>query len=122
MAVARHLYAACRRGLRVCKSDHHRFHSGYRAAALAARDAYDVFGWKLVETHLLDSKFAARKLIEHLGGEAIVRELFPDSRERNVFRIPRSRNFGRQRSAARIAEHSSSAVPCPRSRPARRYQ
>jgi [ribosomal protein S5]-alanine N-acetyltransferase len=50
---------------------------------------YDVLGWDLVETHMNDENTAARKLVEKLGGNKIMRELFPDGLERDVFALPR---------------------------------
>lgn len=50
---------------------------------------YDVLGWDLVETHMNDENTAARKLVEKLGGNKIMRELFPDGLERDIFALPR---------------------------------
>lgn len=58
------------------------------ASHAAIRHAYLSYGWPLVETHMDDDNFAARKLVAKLGGEIIAREAFPDGKSRNVYRLP----------------------------------
>jgi len=51
---------------------------------------YDVLHWNLVETHMNDDNFPARRLVERLGGTVIAREEFPDGVTRDVFAFPRA--------------------------------
>ncbi len=51
--------------------------------------AYDKLKWALVETHMDDSNEAARRLVLSLGGEILMRDKFPDGKERNVYALQR---------------------------------
>ena len=60
-------------------------------ASVAAIDyACRELDWDSVETHLDDDNEAARKLVLRLGGSVMLREVFPDGIERNVYSIPPS--------------------------------
>lgn len=60
-----------------------------KEASIAAVDhAYRVLGWNEVQTYMNDENVAARSLVKALGGEPVVRKVFPDGLERQVFRIP----------------------------------
>lgn len=62
-----------------------------REASLAAiRFGHETLGWPRVETHCEDDNEAARSLIASLGGTRIVRERFPDGKDRDVFEFPPS--------------------------------
>lgn len=54
----------------------------------AISHAYGDYGWDLVETHMDDRNIGARALVERLGGKIIAREMFPDQRKRNIYRLP----------------------------------
>lgn len=60
----------------------------FEASCAAVRFGYRTLGWSLVETHMNDENAAAKHLAEKLGGSIIVRELFPDGLERNVYALP----------------------------------
>ena len=58
------------------------------ASRTAIEFAYHTLGWNSVETHIDDDNEAARKLVLRLGGSVLVREVFPDGVERNVYSMP----------------------------------
>ena len=60
------------------------------ASRSAIRFGYEDLGWDLVETHMDDDNLAARALVERLGGAPIIRELFPDGKERTVYSLPQN--------------------------------
>lgn len=59
------------------------------ASKTAIRHAYEVYGWPLVETHMVDANLAAQGLVRKLGGEPIAREYFPDGKTRTVYGFKR---------------------------------
>lgn len=61
----------------------------YEASIACLTHAYDNFGWASVETYMKDENFAARKLVERLGGEKIRRSDFPDGQQRDYYSLPR---------------------------------
>ena len=56
--------------------------------------AYDMLGWKQVETHMKDENDAARALAHRLGGAIIARERFPDGLVRNIYSLPHPASVG----------------------------
>lgn len=60
---------------------------GYAEEASRAvmRWAHDTLGWSQLETHIDDQNRAARRLAVKLGGVVLVRQMFPDGVERNVY-------------------------------------
>jgi [ribosomal protein S5]-alanine N-acetyltransferase len=60
------------------------------ASVAAIRFGHETLGWARVETHCDDDNAAARSLIASLGGTRIVRERFPDGKDRDVFEFPPS--------------------------------
>lgn len=65
--------------------------NGYALEASRAAIAfgYNRLGWAMVETHMKDENVAARKLVDKLGGTQILREIFPDGLQRDIFALPR---------------------------------
>ncbi len=58
------------------------------ASYAAIRHAYQVFGWREVQTYMNDDNTVARALAARLGAQFIDRRTFPDGPERDVFRLP----------------------------------
>jgi [ribosomal protein S5]-alanine N-acetyltransferase len=53
--------------------------------------AYSAWNWDAVNTYMNDDNVSARALAQSLGGKKTARQVFPDGLERDVFRIPRSK-------------------------------
>jgi [ribosomal protein S5]-alanine N-acetyltransferase len=60
------------------------------ASRAAIAHAYREFRWPTVETYMNDANEAAKALVHRLGGVKIARRMFPDSLERDLYRIPES--------------------------------
>ena len=60
------------------------------ASLAAVRHAYEVLGWPVVETYMNDENHQALALVLRLGAQFSRRQAFPDSRERDVYAIPRT--------------------------------
>lgn len=58
------------------------------ASQAVVAQAYQAFGWPVVETYMNDENQAARALVLRLGGEKTGRQRFPDGLERDLYRIP----------------------------------
>ena len=52
-------------------------------------DAYEKFGWQVVETYMNDKNIPARNLVEKLGGVKKRRDNFPDGVQRDIYVIPK---------------------------------
>jgi [ribosomal protein S5]-alanine N-acetyltransferase len=60
----------------------------FEASQCAVAHAYHVFKWQAVETYMKDTNELAKALVKRLNGEKIMRQVFPDGLERDVYRIP----------------------------------
>ena len=60
------------------------------ASLATVRHAYEVLGWPVVETYMNDENHQALALVLRLGGQFARRQAFPDSKERDVYAIPRA--------------------------------
>ena len=58
------------------------------ASLAAVAYAYSELGWPEVQTYMNDENNAARALVMAIGGIKVARQVFPDGKERNLFRVP----------------------------------
>lgn len=60
------------------------------ASRAAINFGYDVLKWDFVQTHMMDDNLAAKALVLSLGGVPIARETFPDSFDRDIYKLPKA--------------------------------